>query len=165
MQEHPLVPSLISRRSQTSSDDQPSTSRSEMTVRCAAGSVSMAASTRSRVSPASSSSSGSAAQLRGGVAQWPGNAGWSAARNRSGSTAGESSSRPASDENGTDRASRRARVRAWLARMRKIQVRSDERPSNRGRLLRTPIHVSWTTSSATARVRTYMSATRISEAW
>jgi hypothetical protein len=41
-----------------------------------------------------------------------------------------------------------------FVRIRKIQVFSDDRPSKRSIPLRTPIHVSWTTSSATARVAT-----------
>src|SRR4029079_17505102 len=44
--------SLMSSRSHTSWDDHPSTSRSEITARCDAGSMSIASCTRSRVSPA-----------------------------------------------------------------------------------------------------------------
>ena len=53
------------------------------------------------------------------------------APNAAGSTAGASSL--SSAENGTLRASRTPRVRARLTRMRKIQVRSDERPSKPSR--------------------------------
>ena len=60
----------------------------------------------------------------------------------------------ASDAKGTERASRAPRVLAMLTTMRRIQVRSDERPSKRSMPLRTPSQASWTTSSATARVFT-----------
>ena len=46
------------------------------------------------------------------------------------------------------------RVFAMLARIRKIQVLSDERSSNRSRPFRTPSHVSWATSWATAWLET-----------
>jgi hypothetical protein len=59
-----------------------------------------------------------------------------------------------SAENGTERASRVARVFATLTAMRKIQVFSDERPSKRSMPRSTPTQASWTTSSATARLRT-----------
>ena len=111
----------------------------------------MASSTFARVSAPSSRSSGSSDQLCGGSDQPPGCSGL---RNRSGSIAGPSSSSPASEDSGTERRSRSARVLAWLTRIRVIQVRSDERPSNLGNPRSTPIHVSWATSSATARLRT-----------
>ena len=57
------------------------------------------------------------------------------------------------------RASRSPRLIAMLTTMRMIQVFSDERPSKRSMPLRTPSHASCTTSSATARVRTYPRAT------
>ena len=66
----------------------------------------------------------------------------------------------ASDENGTWRASRTARVRARLTRMRKIHVFKDERSSKRSSPLSTASHVSWTTSSASASVRTNVRASR-----
>jgi len=49
--------------------------------------------------------------------------------------------------------------------MRKIQVDSDERASKRGRPLITPSHVSWTTSSASASLETYIRAMRFIDAW
>jgi hypothetical protein len=52
--------------------------------------------------------------------------------------------------NGTIRPSRAALVLARLMRMRKIQVLSDERPSNAQMPWITPSQVSCTTSSATA---------------
>ena len=58
------------------------------------------------------------------------------------------------DDNGTVRRSRSALVFAVLTRMRKIQVLSDDRPSNAWIPRITPSHVSWTTSSATAGRRT-----------
>ena len=84
--------------------------------------------------------------------------GSSAPRKRSGSTAGSSSS-GASAANGTLRASRAPRVLAWLTRIERIHVFSDERPSKRSRPLITPSQVSWTTSSATERPFTYVCAT------
>ena len=57
-------------------------------------------------------------------------------------------------ENGIVRPSRSARVFAVLVRIRKIQVLSDDRPSKRSMPLSTPTHVSWITSSATARLET-----------
>src|SRR4249919_274472 len=47
-----------------------------------------------------------------------------------------------------------------FTRIRKIQVRREARPSNPSRPWRTPSQASWTTSSATASVDTYMRATR-----
>jgi hypothetical protein len=47
-----------------------------------------------------------------------------------------------------------------FVRMRKIHVRNDERPWKLSSPFRTPSHVSWTTSSATAAVETYIRATR-----
>ena len=80
------------------------------------------------------------------------------AANAAGSTVGRSSL--SSAENGMLRASRTARVRARLTRMRKIQVRSDERPSKALSPRTTASHVSWTTSSAAVLVRTKVRATR-----
>ena len=54
--------------------------------------------------------------------------------------------------NGMLLASRLARVRAMLIRIRKIQVRSEDRPSKRSIPSITAIQVSWTISSATASV-------------
>jgi len=62
-----------------------------------------------------------------------------------------STSAPASAENGTERASRTARVLARLATMRCSHVPSEERPSKRSMPRRTPSQASCTTSSATAR--------------
>ena len=93
---------------------------------------------------------------RGRLVQWPASVGWSAGRKRSGLTAasGPPTSSAATPANGTVRPSRTARVFAWLMRMRKIQVLSDERPSNAQRPWITPTQVSCTTSSATARFET-----------
>jgi hypothetical protein len=44
--------------------------------------------------------------------------------------------------------------------MRKSHVFSDDRPSKRSSPRSTPSHVSWTTSSATAWLGTYIRATR-----
>src|SRR3954453_9544353 len=79
----------------------------------------------------------------------------------SASTAGASSpsSAGAHDENGRQRDSRSPRVFARLERMRNIQVFSVERPSKRPMPSSTASHVSWTTSSATDGVRTYIEAT------
>ena len=54
---------------------------------------------------------------------------------------------------------------AWFVRMRNSQVRNDDRSSKRSIPRSTPSHVSWTTSSATARSRTYIDAKRTSVAW
>jgi hypothetical protein len=64
------------------------------------------------------------------------------------------SSSRASDEKGTVRASRWPRVLARLVRMRNSHVLSAARPSKRSRPVSTAHQVSWTTSSATAGVRT-----------
>ena len=58
------------------------------------------------------------------------------------------------------RPSRSARVLALLVRMRKIQVFSDERSSKRSIPVSTASHASCTTSSATARLETYIVASR-----
>ena len=72
---------------------------------------------------------------------------------------GESPGPAASNEDSeTVRRSRAPRVRAWLARIRKIQVRRLERPSKRSIPLMTAIHVSWTSSSATASLGTWTRA-------
>ncbi len=101
------------------------------------------------VSRAVSASSGSAVQSAGKARHPPGYRS-PAPRNRSGSTAGSSGS----EEYGTERDSLTPRVLAVLTRIRRIQVFSEDRPSKRSRPLMTPIHASWTTSSATARVFT-----------
>ncbi len=87
---------------------------------------------------------------------------WSpAGRNRSGSTAGSDSGSGAHrEEKGIDRLSRCPRVLAVFTRIRKIQVRSDDRPWNPSRPFRTPSQASCTTSSAMARVGTYILASR-----
>jgi hypothetical protein len=59
------------------------------------------------------------------------------------------------------RASRRPRVIAVFTRIRMIQVFSAERPSKYSRPSITPTQASCTTSSATARVFTYVRATAI----
>ena len=64
------------------------------------------------------------------------------------------SSAAASAANGTLRRSRDPPRIATFARMRKIHVFSDDRPSNRSIPRTTAIHVSCTTSSATARLGT-----------
>ena len=60
-------------------------------------------------------------------------------------------------------------VRPWsvalLMTIRKIQVLSDDRPSNRSRPLMMPSHASCTTSSAASFVATYARATRTIDAW
>ena len=88
-----------------------------------------------RVSATSVAVSGWASHRRGGSAQWWGARSWSAGRKRLGSTAWKSpeASSPARVAKGTVRRSRIPRVLARLTRMRKIQVRSDERPSKRSR--------------------------------
>ncbi len=107
-----------------------------------------------RVSLASIRSSG-AFQGGGTTAHPPGQRGAPAGRKWSAGTAGSSSSssRARSAEKGTVRASRTPRVRARLARMVKIHVFTDERPSNESMPRITASHVSWTISSATARSR------------
>jgi hypothetical protein len=52
-----------------------------------------------------------------------------------------------------------------LARIRNIQVLSDERPSNRSMPFRTASQVSWTTSSATERDETQICAVRSRAEW
>jgi hypothetical protein len=54
------------------------------------------------------------------------------------------------DENGIVRRSRTPRVLAWLVRIRKIQVLSDERPSKLSSSSITATQVSCATSSATS---------------
>ena len=101
-----------------------------------AGSSSIAACDHAaRVSPASSALLRSRAQLPAGARPVAGAARSSAARKRSGSTAG-SSLRPARERGERDaaRLAHAARL-ARLARIRKIQVFSDERPSKRSRPL------------------------------
>jgi hypothetical protein len=100
---------------------------------------------------ASNRSSGHA---RGGIPQWPSRV------KREGSTAGSRPLSSSKEENGMLRASRTPRVFAVFATMRKSHVLSDERPSNLSMPLSTPSHASWTTSSATARLETYICATR-----
>ena len=68
--------------------------------------------------------------------------------NRAWSTTGPMSS------TATLRRSRLPAVLAWLIRMRNSHVRTDERPSKPSSPRSTPTQVSWTTSSATARLGT-----------
>ena len=65
----------------------------------------------------------------------------------------------------SDRPSSWPRLRARLVRMRSIQVRREERPSNRGSPLRIAIQVSWTTSSAIASDGTKSAAIPRIELW
>ena len=65
----------------------------------------------------------------------------------------------------TLRASRAPAVRARLTRIASSQVRSDERPSKRSMPRSTPSQVSWTTSSATARLETNVEARRSMASW
>src|SRR5581483_6433531 len=60
------------------------------------------------------------------------------------------------------RRSRSPRVRARFSRMPTIQLRSEDRPSNRSSPVSTASHVSCTTSSATARLGTWARAIRMS---
>ena len=146
----------MSRALRASSASKPSTSRIVITIAWVSGSAAIASSTTAIVSAASRRSSGPHAL--GGAAQCPGKR-VSSPRNRSGSTAGSDSS-PTTAENGIDRPSRWPRVFAMFVRMRKIQVLRLERPSKAPIPLRTASQVSCTTSSATARLATYMRATR-----
>jgi hypothetical protein len=149
------LPSEISKTEHTSSERQPSMSRRPMTVRCPAGSCSIAAAINCRASAVNKPSPG-VCQAVGADAQCPGQRSWSARRKRSGSTAVSPSaaSRAAKLENGTERRSRDARVLATLVGIRKIQVFSEERPSKRSNPRSTLSHVFCTTSSATARLPT-----------
>jgi hypothetical protein len=54
---------------------------------------------------------------------------------------------------------------AWLTQMANSQVFSDERPSNPARPRSTASQVSWTTSSATARLGTNDAASRSIGSW
>src|SRR6266550_2618805 len=112
-----------------------------------------------RVSVPSARSSGIPRQSKGRVDHPPA-FGSPGAPNEPGSNVGWSRSSPAREENGTLRLSRWPRVLAVLTRIRKIQVRNEDRPSNPSRPLRTPSHASWTTSSATVSLETYIRATR-----
>ena len=130
-----------------------------MTWACIGGSDSIVSRTTSRVSDAARRSSGTPVQAAGTVDQWPAKVS-PAPRKRSGSNDGASRSSPASDANGTLRHSRWPLVFAMLLTIRRIHVRSDERPSNRSMPCSTPSQASCTTSSATACEETYMRATR-----
>ena len=122
MQEHSLIGLARARgRYEPPRRSSPATSRSVITARCVAGRLSIAPSITCRVSSREQ-------PLLGPVAagdQWPMRRG----RSDPASTAG--SELAPEDENGIVRPSRSARVFARLARMRKIQVLSDERPSKR----------------------------------
>ena len=117
-----------------------------------------------RCSAESSSASGSAARRRGGSDHMFAAAGASGGLKRSGSTLGPVSC-SAIAENGISRRSRSALVFARFVRMRKIQVLRDERRSNRSMPWSTASQVSCATSSATARSRTKVCASRTSAAW
>ena len=137
-----------------------------ITSRWFGGSASIARETSASVSLDSSRSSGVDAHPVGGSAQRPGEPGWPSDRNRSGSTDGSTSGSAAqTEEKGTLRASRCPRVFAVFTRIRKIHVRSDERPSKPSSPFSTPTQASWTTSSATARVETYIRAMRSIAGW
>lgn len=130
---------------QTSSVLQPATSRSSTTVRWRAGRVASARSTRCHPSSARTYPSGSGAT--GG--RYPGR--------------GVSAHGPISSGNAprqTDRASRERRVRAVFTRIRISQVLNDDRASNPSMWPSTASQVSWTTSSAAARLATWLRATR-----
>ena len=133
-------------------------SRIRITSACIGGSIAIAPPTMCIVSVASARSSGIPRQSNGSVDQCPSDSpdDW----NAPGSNVGASRSSPASDANGTLRLSRWPRVFAVLTRIRKIHVRSDERPSNPFKPRSTPSQASCTTSSATASVDTYIRATR-----
>ena len=122
VQQHALVDlGELEQRRRPLSGGTPTRSRSVITARWAGDRSSTASSRCSRSSALSRPLSGSASSRGGALIQRP------SASNAAGSTAGRSSL--SSAENGTLRASRTARVRARLTRMRKIQVRRDERPS------------------------------------
>ena len=122
--------------------DMPSTSRKVTISRWRGGSVSRAARSNSAIRPATSRSSASSIQCSGGAVQAP------SGPNRDASTTGVGSSI------GMLRCSLVPVVRARLTRMVNTQVRSDDRPSNPLRPRKTASQVSWTTSSATARLGT-----------
>ena len=108
--------------SHTSSAENPWTSRKVIASRCRSGRVAIAEVTTSARSASMTASSGSGHAI-GKTFQPP--VYWSSGpRNRSGSTVGPR------ELNGTARRSRVPRVRAMLVRIRNVQVRSDERPSN-----------------------------------
>ncbi len=156
--------SVRSRALRTSSALHPWASRSRITSACIGGSSAMARPMTSRVSFPRSRSSGYPDQSSGSVDQWPRES-VSGVSKRSGSTAGAPRSVPASEANGRLLPSRCPRVLAMLVRIRKIHVRSDDRPSKLSRPRSTPSQVSWTTSSATARLETNMRATRSMAGW
>src|SRR5258708_7660364 len=126
---------------QTSRESRPSRSRRVSTARCVAD---IARSSRPRHSSASRRSSTASAlrsrHSRGGSLQLP------RASKRAASTSPPSSF--STDPKGVLRASRTAIALARLRQMRTIQVRSDERPSKRGRFSRTRARVSFGVSSA-----------------
>ena len=147
------LPSDRASTAQTSSLLIPSTSRNNTTSRCRAGSSSIQTRMRSASLPASIRPSATSIQCSGGSAQPP------EASNRDGSTAGSGSA------TGMLRCSRVPVFRAWFTRMANSQVLSDERPSNPPRPRNTASQVSWTTSSAMARLGTNEAASRSIGSW
>jgi hypothetical protein len=126
----------------------PSTSRRNTTSRWREGRSSIQIRMRSASLPASIRPSAASIQCSGGSAQPP------EASNRDGSTTGSGSA------TGTLRFSRVPVFLAWFTRMRNSQVLRDERPSNPPRPRSRPSQVSWTTSSAMARLGTNEAASR-----
>ena len=108
---------------------------------------------RSASLPASIRLSAASIQCSGGSAQPP------SPPNRDGSTAGSGSA------TGTLRCSLLPVLLARFTRMRNSQVFSDERPSKFSRPRSTASQVSWTTSSATARLGTNEAASRSIGSW
>ena len=147
------LPSVMSSTVQTSSAGRPSTSRSSTTSRWRSGRLSMASRSTGPHAAATRRSSTSDSQGMRGSAHAP------APSNRPGLTAGSVGSR------GMWRCSRTPEVRARLTRMRNNHVLNEDRPSNRSMPRTTPIHVSWTTSSATASLGTNVRARRSSAPW
>src|SRR5712691_2063977 len=135
-------PSVRASTAQTSSLLIPSMSRSSTTSRWREGSSPIQARMRSASLPASIRLSAASIQCSGGSAQPP------SPPNRDGSTAGSGSA------TGTLRCSLLPVLLARFTRMRNSQVFSDERPSKFSRPRSAASQVSWTTSSATARLGT-----------
>ena len=136
---------------QTSVASIPSMSRRVRTWRCPSGSCGRHSFTRCAILPASMRSSIASAHGSGGRFHAP--------------EGPKRPSRASSGPSGAFRGSRAPAVRARLMRMRKIQVFTEDRPSKRSMPRTTPSHVSWTTSSATARLGTKDSANRSSLVW
>src|SRR6516162_8178467 len=143
--------SLIASTSQTSALLIPSTSRKSTTSRWRPGRPSIAALSSPPSFSASIRSSASSIQCSGGADHAP-----------SGLKGDASTTGPAS-ATGMVRCSRLPVVRARLTRMVNIHVRSDALPWKAGRPRSTASQVSWTTSSATARLGTNEAASRSME--